>query len=392
MTDPPVVILASRAATPSGVIQDAAVLLHGGRIVAVDTAAHIPRPASASVIRCDLLFPGFIDLHVHGAGGRSFGEGPDAAHAIARSIASTGVTTCYAGLGAGRTLVEILETVAGAAEAALSDTGGARVAGVFLEGPFISPARKGAWNAAHLRTPDVEELYELISASEGRIRRVNVAPELPGAIEFIHAARARGLAVSLGHSDATYAEALAGVDAGGSITNHTFNAMSPLDHRSPGLVGATLACDGLLAELILDHVHVHPAAAAALVRSRGTGGVALITDSSMMSGMPDGTYKTPARTVIVKDGSVRLPDGTLAGSVATFDQGIRHAAGLPGVDLCGLAAMGATNAAAAMNIDGETGAIAPGLFADLVLLNNQLEVEATIVRGVTVYRRAEVAV
>jgi N-acetylglucosamine-6-phosphate deacetylase len=386
----PVVILARHAATSNGVVEDAAVLIDGGRIVAVDAVTRLAVPAAAEVLRCDVLLPGFIDMHVHGAGGHSFGEGAQAARAIAHSMAGAGVTTCYAGLGAGPTLEAIALTVSGAAEAALQDSGGARIAGVFLEGPFISPARKGAWNAAHLRTPVVSELRELIAASEGRIRRVNVAPELPGALEFIRAASDHGLAVSLGHSNATWADALAGVEAGASITNHTFNAMSPLDHRAPGLVGATLTCDALLAELILDHVHVHPAAAAALVRSRGSGGVALITDGSMMSAMPDGTYDAGARTVIVRDGSVRLPDGTLAGSVATFDQGVRHAALLPGVDLSGLAKMAATNAAKAMGIDGEVGAIAPGLFGDLALLDDQLFVNATIVRGVTVYRRTKV--
>lgn len=384
-------ILAKRAATPTGVIADAAVLVDGDRIVAVDAAARIPVPDGAEVVRCDVLLPGFIDLHVHGAGGQSFGDGPEAARAVARSMGSAGVTTCYAGLGAGATLEAIAWTVAGAAEAALADTGGARIAGVFMEGPFISPARKGAWNAAHLRTPDLAELRELVAASQGRIRRINVAPELPDALEFIRGAREQGIAVSLGHSNATYQEALAGVGAGGSITNHTYNAMSPLDHRAPGLVGATLTCDALLAELILDHVHVHPAAATALVRGRGTGGVALITDGSMLAGMPDGTYDTPARTLTVKDGSVRLPDGTLAGSVATFDQGLRHAAIIPGMELHGLAAMAATNAAKAMGIDRETGAIASGLFADLALLDDRLHVQATLARGVAVYRRPEAA-
>lgn len=384
-------IFAKRAATAAGMFENVLVMTEDERIDAVLGVAAPKGQLSSEIIRCDVLLPGFIDLHVHGAHGQSFGEGADAARQVARSMASAGVTTCYAGLGAGPSIEAIARTVAGAAEAALSDTGGARIAGVFLEGPFISPARKGAWNAAHLRAPDPAELRELIATSQGRISRVNVAPELPGAIPFIRAAREAGLAVSLGHSNATYAEALAGVGAGASITNHTYNAMSPLDHRAPGLAGATLSCDDLLAELILDHVHVHPAAAAVLVRSRGTGGVALITDGSQMSGMADGTYESPSRTVIVKDGSARLPDGTLAGSVATFDQGLRHAAQLPGVDLAGLAAMSSTNAARAMGLDSETGAIADGLYADFVLLNDALEVQATIVRGRIVYQRQEAA-
>jgi N-acetylglucosamine-6-phosphate deacetylase len=384
-------ILAGRAATPSGVIENAVVLVEGERIAAVDRADRLPIPESANVLRCDVLLPGFIDLHVHGANGHSFGESADAARKVARSMARAGVTTCYAGLGAGPTLEAIAETVAHAAEVALSDTGGARIAGVFMEGPFISRERKGAWNADHLRAPKVSELRELVAASQGRIRRVNVAPELPGALDFIRAAREAGLAVSIGHSDATYSEALAGVDAGASITNHTYNAMSPLDHRAPGLAGATLTCDALLAELILDHVHVHPAAAALLLRSRGAGGVCLITDGSMMSGMPDGVYESPARTVVVKDGSARLPNGTLAGSVATFDQGLRNAAKLPGIELNGLGLLAATNAATAMGLSSETGSIAPGLFADLALLTAGLEVEATVSRGTLVYERAKVA-
>jgi len=385
------VVLAERAATHSGILEKAAVLIDGARIAAVDRAERIPVPDGARVLRCDVLLPGFIDLHVHGADGHSFGEGAEAAKAVSRAMASAGVTACYAGLGAGPTIEAIAATVSQAAEAAETDTGGARIAGVFMEGPFISAARKGAWNAEHLRTPDVGELRELIAASEGRIRRVNVAPELPGALQFIRAAREAGIAVSLGHSNATYDESLAGVEAGGSITNHTFNAMSPLDHRAPGLAGATLTCDSLLAELILDHVHVHPAAAAALVRSRGPAGVALITDGSMYSGMPDGVYESPARTVIVKDHSARLANGTLAGSVGTFDQGLRNASRLPGVGLDGLASMAATNAARAIGVESETGTIAAGLYADLALLNNSLEVEATIVRGAIVYQRTVVA-
>ncbi|MEO9256448.1 MAG: amidohydrolase family protein, partial [Tepidiformaceae bacterium] len=178
-------ILAGRAATASGVIENATVLVEGDRIAAVDHAERLAIPDGANVLRCDVLLPGFIDLHVHGGGGHSFGESADAARKVAQSMTSAGVTTCYAGLGAGPTLSAIAETVSEAAAAVLTDTGGARIAGVFMEGPFISRERKGAWNADHLRTPDVGELRELIAASEGRIRRVNVAPELPGALDFI---------------------------------------------------------------------------------------------------------------------------------------------------------------------------------------------------------------
>ena len=382
------VILADRVVTPQRTIERGAVIVEGVRIAAVDQANLISIPSGAEVLKADVLMAGFIDVHVHGAAGHSFGDGTEASRKVASTEASAGVTTCYAGLGAGANLAAIAQTVAAAAAAAVGGSaGGARIAGIFMEGPFISPERKGAWNAAHLRTPNVAELHELITAAQGQIRRVNVAPELAGALEFIREAREQGIVVSLGHSNATYEESLAGIEAGASITNHTYNAMSPLDHRNPGLVGATLSRDELLAELILDHVHVHPAAAAALLRARGSSGVALITDGSAMAGMADGIYETPTRTVIVKDGSARLPDGTLAGSVGTFDQGVRNAASLLGSDLGALSAISSTNAAKAMGIARETGSVEAGLFADLVLLDINLRVQATISRGEVIYRR-----
>ena len=387
MSERPLVVQAASVVTPAGVLADGAVYAVEGRIAAVNHAVRLPVDAAAEVLHGAVLLPGFVDLHVHGYGGHGFGSGPEEAREAARKVAATGVTTCYAGLGAGPGLAAIAASVAGAAAVVGADTGGARLAGIFMEGPFISGEKKGAWNAAHLRTPSVHELHELIAASEGRIRRVNVAPELPGALDFIRAAREAGIVASLGHSNATYEEALAGVVAGATITTHTYNAMSALGHRSPGLVGATLTCDGLLAELILDGVHVHPGAALALVRARGAAGVALITDGSQLTGMPDGVYRRGGRTVIVKDGSCRLKDGTLAGSVSPFDRDLRNAAQILGAGLVQLAALSSGNAARAMGIDGHTGAIVAGKDADLVLLDAELRVRATIVRGKVVYRR-----
>ena len=388
-----VFIRAGRIATPAGVIEDGAVLVEGERIVAVDHASRIPLPPSAVVYSCDVLLPGFIDMHVHGAAGHSFGAGTTEAAAAARAMARTGVTTCYAGLGAGPSLAAIAETVAAAAEAVDVDvdvdTCGARLAGVFMEGPFISVEKKGAWNPAHLRSPSIAELRELIAASGDRIRRVNVAPELPGALDFIREARALGLVVSIGHSNATYAQAVAGIEAGATIANHTFNAMSALDHRSPGMVGAVLLRDELLAELILDHVHVAPEAATILLQARGAAGVALITDGSTVAGMPSGTYEWGGRTLTVReDGSCRLPDGTLAGGAAGFDECLRHAVLLV-PDLTQLAALAAGNAAAAMGIGEETGSIVAGRFADLALLSSVFEVQGTMVGGRMVYEKED---
>jgi N-acetylglucosamine-6-phosphate deacetylase len=236
----------------------------------------------------------------------------------------------------------------------------------------------------------VPELLRLAEVSQGRICRVNVAPELPGALDFIRAARERGIAVSIGHSNATYDEAVAGIEAGATIANHTFNAMSGLDHRAPGVVGAVLSRDDLLAELILDGVHVHAAAARALFRARGAEGIALITDGSQMTGMAEGTYERAGRTLVVAGGACRLPDGTLAGSVSTFDLDLRNARRWLTDDLVELAAMASSNAARALGIENDTGAIAPGLAADLVLLDEALNLIATAVDGEVMWQRDDV--
>lgn len=387
MNDRPLFIRADQVVLPPRAhrtLSQGAVRVIDGKIEAADAARILPNYPTFETLECALLMPGFIDLHVHGCGGHSFAAGPEAVREAARLMAASGVTTFYAGLGQGASLAAIAETVAGAA-AAGEETGGAKLAGIFLEGPFISVEKRGAWNAAHLRAPSIPELNELVAASGGCIRRVNVAPELPGAIEFIHAAVEQGIVVSLGHSNATYEQAKAGIEAGARIATHTYNAMSGLDHRQPGLVGAVMR-SGLLAELILDGVHVHPVAAGILQSVKGLYGIALITDGSPLTGMSDGTYEFGGRAVTVRDGAARLADGTLAGGVATFDQVVRNAARWLSPDRDWLAEMSSGKPAFCMDIWEHTSAIEPGMDADLVLLDRDLNVLATVVQGKVVYR------
>jgi N-acetylglucosamine-6-phosphate deacetylase len=379
-------VRAERVAARERLISRGGVLVSDTAIEAVDEARFLEPPAGVEVLEGSYLLPGFIDLHVHGFGGNGFGGGPDEAREASRLVARSGVTTWYAGLGAGPSFESIAASVGGAGHVVGKPTGGARLAGIFLEGPYISREKRGAWNPDHLRAPSVPELRSLIDASTGTVRRINVAPELPGAIDLIRAAREAGLVVSVGHSNATYEETMAAVAAGATVANHTYNAMSGLGHRSPGMVGAVLTCDGLLAELILDGVHVHPAAADALYHARGPTGVALITDGSYLTGMPDGVYERGGRTVTVAEGSCRLPDGTLAGSVSTFERDLRNARRWLTDDLAALALISSGNAARAMALD-RLGFIEPGHEADLVLLDDDFQVVATIVAGEAVYRR-----
>jgi N-acetylglucosamine-6-phosphate deacetylase len=383
MNDGTLSLRAENVVLPDRVLGGGRVTVRDGRIAAIDADA-----GATATLDGAWLLPGFIDLHWHGYGGFGLAAADDVREAV-RRVAASGVTTCYAGLGAGGSLEEIAASVAQAAAVVETDTGGARLAGVFMEGPFISVAKKGAWNPKNLRLPRAQELQTLIDAAGGRIRRVNVAPELEGALDFIRAARVANIIVSLGHSDATYEQALAGIAAGATIANHTYNAMSGLGHRAPGMVGAVLNSDALLAELILDGAHVDPAAAQILYRARGPRGVALITDGSVVTGLAEGTYERGGRTLTISGAAAHLPDGTLAGSVSPLDRDLRNARAWLTQEPLALAALSSGNAARAMGIDGDTGAITPGLRADLVLLDGDWQVLATIVGGKVVYRRED---
>lgn len=393
MSDRPLLIEARRliGALLPRTVGPARVRISEGRITDLGRVADVPRRVDDQRLVGAMLLPGFVDLHMHGFGGHGFTSGPDEARAAMRAVVATGVTTCYAGLGYGASLDEIEETVRGVAPVVGTDTGGAQLAGIFLEGPYISPEKRGAWNPRNLRLPDIEELRRLVRASGDTIRRVNVAPELPGALPFIEAAVAMGLVVSIGHSNCTYEQALAAANAGARIVNHTFNAMSALDHRSPGLVGAALDDRRLLAELILDGVHVHPVAARTLYRLKGASGVSLITDSSAIAGMPDGDYHFIGRSVTVRDGACRLADGTLAGSVSGFDRDLRHADmwlnPTGGYDREHLGHLSSGNAASVMGMKDWAGLIARDRPADMVVMDDEMRLLATIVGGKLVHQR-----
>jgi N-acetylglucosamine-6-phosphate deacetylase len=383
----PILLRADQVAAGSGVIYQGAVKVVGGRIEEVGDQGEVGT-GSGRVLECAVLLPGFIDLHTHGLGGHSFSDSPDDVRGACRLAVRSGVTSLFATLGESPSLESTAASLAAVSHVVGRDTRGARVLGSFLEGPYISEKGRGAWDAHYLRLPSVQELDYLVSAAGNTLRRVNVAPELPGAFEFIQAAREMGLVVSIGHSDASYEEAMAAVAAGATVATHTYNAMSPLAHRAPGMVGAVLSCQSILAELVLDGVHVHPAAAIALYAARGPSGVALVTDSSPVAGLPDGTYTWGTRQVTVRQGACRLPDGTLAGSVARFDESMRNARTWLTDDVGALGRLCASNAAEAMGVGDHLGYIAPGYEADLTLLGHDFEVLATLVGGEVLFERS----
>jgi N-acetylglucosamine-6-phosphate deacetylase len=271
------------------------------------------------------------------------------------------------------------------AAAAYTPVPGAKLLGVHLEGPFISPRFPGAQPAADIRPATVDEFLALIAA--GPVRMITLAPEQPGAAALIAAARARDIVVVTGHTAATYAECEAAVELGVRQATHTYNAMTGLHHREPGTLGSILTNDRLDAQLIADNVHVHPAAMQIVARCKGPDGILLITDAMRAAGLPPGRYELGGQGVTVENGECRLDNGTLAGSVLTLEVGLRNFLAASGWTLAHAWPVSSRTAARALGRATTLGTLTPGACADIVVLDAELEVVATLVDGELVYLR-----
>lgn len=376
--------------TPQGIMVSGFLVVSGGRIAKVGSHGEFREYSTAGHEILDasglLVAPGFVDIHVHGGGGHDVLEGTyEAVSAMCRAHARHGTTSMVPTTMAARH-EDLAAAVRAVADAAKRGTGGAEVLGVHLEGPWVNPDSRGAQPLDVIRPPSIHELDRLIEESGGLVRVTTVAPELEGAREFIEAAVARGVRVSLGHSMASFEDVARAVEAGATHVTHAFNAMRGLHHRNPGMAGAMLACDDLTAEAILDGFHLHPAAATVLYRCKGRDRLALITDATMAAGMPEGEYTLGGQRVIYEGGAVRLPDGNLAGSVLTLDRAVRRAMDDLGVPLAQAVAMASQVPARVVGVHDRKGSIEEGKDADLVLMDRLGEVRATIVGGVVVHR------
>ncbi len=260
---------------------------------------------------------------------------------------------------------------------------GATLLGIHLEGPFLRPRFPGAQRADAIRPPDVEEFLALVEA--GPVRMITLAPEVPGAPAVIAAAAARGIAPVLGHTAASYEQCQAAVEWGVRQATHTYNAMTGLHHRQPGTLGAVLSDDRLYAQLIADNIHVHPAAMAILARCKGVARTVLITDAMRAAGLPPGDYELGGQPVAVRDGQCRLADGTLAGSILTLERGLANFAAAARLSLAQAWPASSRTPAASIGLAGELGSIRPGYRGDLVVLDRELAVVATVVGGRVVY-------
>lgn len=367
------VLCGARLVTPAGVLEAGWLRLAAGVISEVGSG---PVPAGALDLGGGWLVPGFLDLHVHGGGGQDFTA---SAEAMAAGIAyhrSRGTTRTLVSLMAAP-LDAMCEQLGWLVELAASDR---RVVGAHLEGPFLAHARCGAQNAAYLQPPDRQLMGKLLEAGQGLVRTVTVAPELAGALGVISELVAAGAVAAVGHTDASYAEAMAGFEAGAALSTHLFNAMPAMDHRKPGAALASLESTAAL-ELINDGVHVHPAMVRLAAR-HGTDRLVLVTDAMSATGVGDGDYVLGGLPVTVVDGRARSAEsGSLAGSTLTMDEALRRAVHEVGLPIEVAVAAAATNPARVLGISDRCGSIAAGQDADLVLLDGDLQVRRVMVGG-----------
>ena len=391
-----IAITAQTLFTPLERIEQPLLLVEDGCLAEVTarTLREIPSGARVVDFHGQVLAPGFIDIHIHGGAGHDvMDSAADALPPIERLLASHGVssyfpTTVTAPLDA---ILAALERLADAVEAAASGSQPselrARPLGIHLEGPFISHCRRGVHPPANLMTPSLSAFESFWQASRGHIRILTIAPELPGAIEVISEAARRGVCVSLGHSDADLKAARAGVDAGARHATHTFNAMRPLAHRDPGILGEVLTDPRLTADIIADGIHLDPEIVRLFLKVKGPDAAVLITDATAATGMPDGRYHLGSLEVEVKDGRC-TSGGSLAGSVLTLDLAVRNVMKFAGCDLQQAVRLATLNPARVVNLNcgnakckTQGGLLKPGAPADLVVLNAQGEVKQTIIRG-----------
>lgn len=364
-------------------IADPVVVVEDGRIVQLTTRAEAELPKSAYITDFPeaTLAPTLVDVHTHGCAGHDVMDAtPQAMLAIGGFLARRGTggylaTTVTAPLDA---TLRSLERLAGLIE---NPVPGARPLGIHLEGPFLSHGKRGVHPPEHLQAPDIALFDKLFQAARGHVSLMTLAPELPGAIDLAAHATQRGVRISLGHSNATAAETRAAIQAGAVSATHTFNAMRPLDHREPGILGEVLANDGLFAEILCDGIHVDPAVVQLWWRAKGPARGLLVTDAMSAAGMPDGEYELGGIKVQVANGRA-MAGGVLAGSVLTLDRAVANCMAFSGAPLEDALRMATVNPASMAGL--RAGTLAVGESANLIAVDARGKLLASVIHGIQV--------
>lgn len=381
------VLTAKRLIASDTSVENPVVVIEDGVIASIGSRADDALPVGEHVDFAEgTLVPAYFDVHIHGSAGHDVMEAtPEAFGKVGRFLAAHGVGA-YLPTTVTLPMDATLKSLAGMAKMIGSDAYGARPLGIHIEGLFLSPHKKGAHPASLLLEPSVKVFDQMWEASEGNIKLITIAPELPHALEVIERAVSLGVRVSLGHSNAALAAARAGVKAGATTATHTYNAMRSFDHKSAGLLDEVLTNEALFAEMICDGMHVDPLAVKIYWKCKGAERAILITDAMVAAGMPDGNYMLGELPVKVVGGRCVLADSapgdnTLAGSTLTLDRGVKNFAAFTGASIEDVSRLASRNPARMMGLANEIGSLAVGRSADINVLSAQNEVVRTYLRG-----------
>lgn len=327
------------------------------------------------------LSPGFTDIHIHGcAGCDTMDASFESLNTISTNLAKNGVTSFLA-----TTITSDMSKIGAAIDnirEVKKEVRGAKVLGVHLEGPFINPKYKGAHDERYITIPD----FNMIEAYKDIIKLVTLAPELKGSIEFIEKCKDNNIVVSLGHSGATMEEAVTAIEKGAGSTTHIFNAMVPLNHRNPGLIGAAFLKD-IYSELIADNIHVNPAIYKVVQKQKGIDKIILITDAIMGCMLEDGNYKLGPLPIKVIKGEARLEDGTLAGSTLTLNKAVKNFMLSTGIKLCEAVRLVTANPCSLLGINESKGQLKENFDADFTIFDENIDIRYTFVEGKMIYKK-----
>ena len=382
------IILNGTIITPFQLLKDKAICIEKGKISSIKDRRYIINHVNTEIIDAagGFIVPGFIDIHVHGGGGFDVMDGDyEAVKEVAITHSRFG-TTAFLPTTMTMSKEKILISLESINKAFIEGTGAAEILGVHLEGPFINPQKKGAQKEEDIIKASVEDFIEFNQASGNLICIVTIAPEMPGAIELIRWLHKNNIIASVGHSNATYGEVQEGIKAGLTHATHIFNAMRGFDHREPGAAGAALSSPKLIVEMIADGVHLHPVTMKMIVKIKEPEKIILITDAISATSKPEGTYSLGGQEVMVANGEARLKDGTLAGSILTLDKAVRNMVNIAGISLMEAIRKVTINPAKCLGVENKKGSLEQGKDADIVILDGNLKVNVTMIRGQIVYR------
>ena len=325
----------------------------------------------------DFVIPGFIDIHIHGSQGADVMDADvDALDVISKSILAHGVTS-YLATTMTASNKDILKSMQAVAKyTTIQQSQRAKIVGIHLEGPFISPGKIGAQNPNYLQGADVEKLANWHNASNSLIKKITIAPEIANADKVIQYCNSQNIISSIGHTNCTMAQALTAIDSGCSHATHLFNAMSPIEHRNPGAAAALLMSKKVLAELIVDGIHLHPDMVKFTYGIKGSDNIALVTDAMSAQGTGEGVFDLGGQKVIVKNGAARLENGVLAGSVLTMNKALENMMKFSGCSLHDAVKMTSTNQAKSLGF--RKGQIRQGYDAEFVVLDKNYQIKQVI--------------